>query len=27
MQAGFPKVQVMMGGMLGWKQAGFPTEK
>ena len=27
MQAGFPKVQVMMGGMQGWKQAGFPTEK
>jgi rhodanese-related sulfurtransferase len=26
MQAGFPKVQVMMGGMQGWKQAGFPTE-
>ena len=26
MQAGFPRVQVMMGGMQGWKQAGFPTE-
>ena len=26
MQAGFLKVHVMMGGMQGWKQAGFPTE-
>ena len=25
MQAGFLKVHVMMGGMSGWKQAGFPT--
>lgn len=25
MQAGFPMVHVMMGGMMGWKQAGFPT--
>jgi rhodanese-related sulfurtransferase len=25
MQAGFPKVHVMMGGMTGWKQVGFPT--
>jgi sulfur dioxygenase len=25
MQAGFPKVHVMMGGMTGWKQAGLPT--
>ena len=26
MQAGFLKVHVMMGGMQGWKQAGFPTK-
>jgi rhodanese-related sulfurtransferase len=26
MQAGFPKVQVMMGGMIAWKQAAFPTK-
>lgn len=25
MQAGFPKVHVMMGGMTAWKQAGYPT--
>ncbi|MBI5315149.1 MAG: rhodanese-like domain-containing protein [Nitrospirae bacterium] len=25
MQAGFPKVHVMVGGMTGWKGAGFPT--
>ena len=27
MQAGFLKVQVMVGGMQEWKQAGFQTEK
>lgn len=27
MQAGFPKVHVMMGGMTGWKQAGLPTAR
>lgn len=26
MQAGFPKVHVMAGGMTAWKQAGFPTQ-
>lgn len=26
MQAGFPNVQVMMGGMTAWKQAAFPTK-
>jgi rhodanese-related sulfurtransferase len=26
MQAGFPKVRVMMGGMTAWKQAGLQTE-
>jgi len=25
MQAGFPKVHVMVGGMTGWKQAGLPV--
>jgi adenylyltransferase/sulfurtransferase len=25
MQAGFPRVHVMMGGMMSWKEAGFPT--
>lgn len=25
MQAGFPKVHVMTGGMTAWKQAGYPT--
>lgn len=25
MQAGFPKVHVMVGGMVAWKQAGYPT--
>jgi rhodanese-related sulfurtransferase len=26
-QAGFPKVHVMMGGMMGWKETGFVSEQ
>jgi rhodanese-related sulfurtransferase len=27
MQAGFPKVHVMVGGMKAWQQAGFPSDQ